>query len=444
VAVSGIPTGQLGAASPEDEDHLLRDGLVVLDDDPTGTQAIAGVPVVIDISGPGLAQAFAGKPTSIYVSTNTRAFPPDKVGARLGRIVASVREAWPNAHFVMRGDSTLRGHVGEEFLSVKDDATNTLVLVPAMPGAGRLTLDGEHYLVRGDVQQPVHLTEYGRDADFSYGTSNLLRWLEERTEGRFDPADGLLVDLATLRSGGSDAVQEAVAASCAKGRPAAVVVDAANDNDIAVIAAGLRRCFLAGLPFALRSAPPLAAALAGRAASSFVPLPSGCGRALVVAGSYVPTTTRQLAEFNKSYPGVTIVADIDALIESPESERDRLGNAVLDAWHRARVAAVMTPRGVPADKSLLDRGLRVAEGLARTVASLEPAPDVVIAKGGVTSAVVASRLGPPTAWVVGPVVRGVALWDLGASARTRWLVVFAGNVGEDSTLSDLVATVTSA
>lgn len=443
MAVSELRTDHLGAASPEDEDQLLRDGLVVLDDDPTGTQAIAGVPVVIDISGPGLAQALAGKPRSIYVSTNTRAFPPDKAGARLGRIVASIREAWPNAHFIIRGDSTLRGHVGEEFLSVKDSATNTLVLVPAMPGVGRITLDGEHYLVRDGVQRPVHMTEYARDADFSYGTSNLMRWLAERTEGRFDPADGLLVDLATLRSGGSDAVQEAIAASCAKGRPAAVVVDAATDNDIAVIAAGVRSAFLARLPFAIRSAPPLAAALAGRATSGLATLPSGCDRALVVAGSYVPTTTRQLAEFDKSYPGVTMVADIDALINSRERERDRLADGAVRAWQRGPVAAVMTPRGVPADKSLLDRGLTVAEGLAQMVASLEPAPDVVIAKGGITSAVVASRLGPPTAWAVGPVAPGVALWDLGAHSRTRWLVVFAGNVGEDGTLSNLVARVTS-
>ena len=150
--MSEVRTERLGPAALEDEERLLTDGLVVLDDDPTGTQAIAGVPVVIDISGPGLAQAFAGKPASIYVSTNTRALPADKAGARLGRIVASIREAWPDAHFVMRGDSTLRGHVGEEFLSVKDSATNTLVLVPAMPAGGRLTLGGEHYLVRAGAR----------------------------------------------------------------------------------------------------------------------------------------------------------------------------------------------------------------------------------------------------------------------------------------------------
>jgi uncharacterized protein YgbK (DUF1537 family) len=441
--VSELPTGRPDFASSGDDDELLRDGLVVLDDDPTGTQAIAGVPVVIDISAPGLAQVFAGEPTSIYVSTNTRALSANDAGARLRRIVTSVREAWPKAHFIMRGDSTLRGHVGEEFLSVKDGATNTLVLVPAMPSGGRLTLDGEHYLVRGGLRLPVHMTEYGRDADFSYRSSNLIRWLAERTAGHFDPAGGVLVDLASLRSGGSDAVEHAIAGSCAKGRPTAVVLDAASDNDIALIAAGVRSAFLARLPFAIRSAPPLAALLAGRAASGLATVPSGCDRALVVAGSYVPTTTRQLAEFDKSHPGVTVVADIDALINDGEKEKGRLADGVVRAWRRGPVAAVMTPRGVPADKSLLDRGLTVAEGLAQTVARLEPAPDVVIAKGGITSAVVASRLGPPTAWAVGPVAPGVALWDLGAHSRTRWLVVFAGNVGEDSTLSDLVATVTS-
>jgi uncharacterized protein YgbK (DUF1537 family) len=424
---------------PEDDDELLNAGLVVLDDDPTGTQAIAGAPVVVDISGPGLAEAFSCAPTSIYISTNTRALSGVAAGSRLTQVVSSVRAKWPEARFIMRGDSTLRGHVGEEFMAVRGPRVTTLVLVPAMPGAGRLTLGGHHYLVRDGVRQPVHLTEYACDADFSYATSSVLGWLAERTAGYFDPADGVVVDLEALRATGGAAVRDAIAMATDKGRPAGVVLDAGSEDDLAVAASGIRQAFLEELPFALRSAPPLAASLARRSAAGLVPLPSGCRRALVVAGSYVATTTRQLAALESSYPGATVVVDIEALLERPEAEQRRLLDAMSAAWARSPVAALTTPRGVPADKSLVERGLLVAGALARAVSSVSPAPDVVVAKGGVTSAVVASRLGPPVAWAVGPVVPGVALWDLGAGAKTRWLVVFAGNIGQDGTLAELLA-----
>ena len=165
---------------------------------------------------------------------------------------------------------------------------------------------------------------------------------------------------------------------------------------------------------------------------------AGSRRVLVVAGSFVGTTTRQLASLDKEYPGSVGFVDLEALSAAPTEERRRLTAAVAEAWTRGPVACVATPRGRPEGPDLVERGLWIAGELSQLVAQLRPAPDVVVAKGGVTSAVVASGIGEDAAWVVGPVASGIALWDLGEQSLPRWLIIFAGNVGNDQSLSELV------
>src|SRR4051812_8227478 len=86
--------------------------VVVLDDDPTGTQCASNVDVALDPRASTLA-AFHQR--VIYVLTNTRA-----VEARPAkRIVRGVYSAFVARHdaptvFLLRGDSTLRGHAAVE------------------------------------------------------------------------------------------------------------------------------------------------------------------------------------------------------------------------------------------------------------------------------------------------------------------------------------------
>jgi uncharacterized protein YgbK (DUF1537 family) len=424
----------LSSLSPE-----LSGGLVVLDDDPTGTQAATGVPVIIDPSATTVARwTQAHPPGGLYVSTNTRALSPEAAAARLRSVVTSVRQAWPDARFLLRGDSTLRAHMAQDFFAVRQPGTEVLALVPAMPASGRVTVGGEHYLVRDGVREPLSATEYSQDPVLSYRCSHLLGWAEERSAGYFPRRSGIVVDIAALREQRGAAVQTALAAAVAKGTPVAVAVDALTAADLEVIADGLRTWLLQGLPFIVRCAPPLAALLAGCPASRLEPPPAGSRRVLVVAGSFVATTTRQLAALDKEYPGSVVFVDLEALSASSTEERRRLTTAVAEAWTRGPVAGVATPRGRPEGPDLVERGLWIASELSQLVAQLRPAPDVVVAKGGVTSAVVASGIGEDAAWVVGPVAPGIALWDLGAQSSPRWLVILAGNVGNDQSLSELV------
>jgi uncharacterized protein YgbK (DUF1537 family) len=286
------------------------------------------------------------------------------------------------------------------------------------------------------VRLPLHETEYAHDPAFSYRNARLLDWAEERSGGLFRAADGLEVPLARLRREGGAAI--ATALGEAAGRPVAVVPDAETVEDLELIADGVRQ---AGVELAIRSAPTFAGVLGDDLARGFVEPPPAPEGVLVVCGSWVPTTTRQLAELERAYPGSFVQVDARALASaSPDAEIARAAREAGARLARDRIAVVTTPR--EHDRSLgLEAGERLAVNLARVVPGVDPAPSVVAAKGGITSAVtVRVGLGARRAEVLGPLTDGVALW----LAEGVPYVVFPGNVGADDLLARVVAAILAA
>jgi uncharacterized protein YgbK (DUF1537 family) len=414
--------------------------VVVLDDDATGVQAAAGVPVVLDTSEQHLRAWFREHASgSAYVLTNTRALPAGEARQAVTRVARAARAAWPGAELVLRGDSTLRGHLLAEYEGAAQAGAPVLLLAPAMPAAGRITRGGRHYLVRDGRLIPAAETEYARDADFGYQESDLLAWAEERTAGLLPAWDGRVVPLPDLRREGPVAVRRALADLAACGRPAACAVDAETDEDLWQIAHGVRQareCGVAG--FVVRCAPPLAAMIADRVAGGTVDPPPVSGRVLLLAGSYVPLTTVQLERYVQAFPGTLIGASIAALLCEPAAEQERLAHAVTAVWQRHPVAAVATPRETPAGP-VLPRGAAIARALAGLLGKLPEPPSVIVAKGGVTAGVTASTgLGARTADVAGPLAPGISLWHVPASSWQVPLVVFPGNVGGPDSLAELI------
>ena len=118
---------------------------------------------------------------------------------------------------------------------------------------------------------------------------------------------------------------------------------------------------------------------------------------------------------------------------------ERAAQAAAARLDREGIAVVATPRERPEPLRSFEAGERVAEGLARVIRAIDPAPKAVVAKGGITSAVAARvGLGGRSALVRGPLVDGVALWEVDGDGARVPFVVFPGNVGGDETLLDVV------
>ncbi len=157
-------------------------------------------------------------------------------------------------------------------------------------------------------------------------------------------------------------------------------------------------------------------------------------------------TTRQLRELVASHPDSLVEVDVLALAsDGADAEIERAATEAGDRLERGRLAVVATPRERPEPTRTLEAGQRIAANLARVAGSVEPHPDVVLAKGGITAAVTARvGLAARRALVLGPLVDGVAVWRVDGGGGEISYVVFPGNVGDDGTLRDVVDSILEA
>ncbi|MCC2684974.1 MAG: hypothetical protein K0R75_1873 [Paenibacillaceae bacterium] len=127
------------------DDRLNDRRIVILDDDPTGTQTVSDVRVILHPSTATFAEFFGSSERVVYVLTNTRAMPERDAVHLLSNICSQVREAAQQSKvryaFLLRGDSTLRGHVFAE-VDVLASENSVTLFVPAFPEGGRVTVGG--------------------------------------------------------------------------------------------------------------------------------------------------------------------------------------------------------------------------------------------------------------------------------------------------------------
>jgi uncharacterized protein YgbK (DUF1537 family) len=155
---------------------------------------------------------------------------------------------------------------------------------------------------------------------------------------------------------------------------------------------------------------------------------------LVVAGSHTGMTTAQLTALTAVWP-VIVELDTDLVLADPDRAVADASAAVRAALADTRVVTLATARHRRAEHGSIDDAARVMAALTTTVAAVRDIPSAVIAKGGITSAEVATiGLGASTGLVAGQLQPGISLWDLGGLPY----VVVPGNMGSADTLLTLV------
>jgi uncharacterized protein YgbK (DUF1537 family) len=172
----------------------------------------------------------------------------------------------------------------------------------------------------------------------------------------------------------------------------------------------------------------------------------GSGGGLIVVGSHVPRTTSQL-EYVLRQPEVTPVElSVPALL-SDAQRTDTIrstAHTVDSTLQGGRDVVVFTSRQLVtgADAaSTLTIGQRVSDGLVALLQAVTTRPRYILAKGGITSSDVATRgLGVRRAMVLGQVLPGVPVWQLGPETRHPGLsyIVFPGNVGGPEAVGNVV------
>ena len=416
---------------------------VILDDDPTGAQNEADVPLLLRWPARVLAQEVARRPRALHLVTNSRAMNEDRAYEIVRDAAATATVAAPGSPVILRGDSTLRAHLLPEYRAVRDvcwpGAEPALLLVPALPSAGRMTVGGVHWLERDGSRISLEETEFARDGAFAYDSARLSEWADQRSGGYFRRADAHEIRLDEVRGpGGAEAIAEGLCSGV--GRPAVVVPDAESESDLGVIADAWRMARARGAAVIVRCAPAFVGVLAGSTAREPVPLPAG-RRVLVIVGSHVPVTGAQVAELAARHPAAVIEMDpVELARPEPNAAAGAAATRARGMLERGGLAVISTSRTFAHEVGGPSAGMRVARGLAGTLAALADLEDVVIvSKGGITSTVnVHHGLGADSARVVGPVAPGVSYWSVPHRGSTRPVLIFPGNVGGPAALADLV------
>jgi uncharacterized protein YgbK (DUF1537 family) len=436
--------------------------LLVLDDDPTGSQCVHDVDVVLELDPAPVLEVVRHPGRTCFVLTNSRARPEaEAVALNTGLVTAVLAglaaEDRPLPHLVSRSDSTLRGHVIAEPTALADAlaglgvAVDGFLFAPAMIEAGRYTENDVHYAVLQGKPMPVGETDFAADATFGYTSSDLKDFLVERSGGTIARESILSIGLADIRDGGV----EAVAAILRRAKDRAwVVVNATDYADLEAVAAALAVLEAEGRTFVTRCGPSFVRPLAGLDATA--PLgpadievgPHRLPHGLVAVGSHVGLTNRQLDQLRARRDLHEVELDVPALLEA-ESRPAHVAHAVAEIvealadtdvvlWTSRQLVRTTDPdESLAIARSVSDAVVEVVHGVA------QHRPAWVVAKGGITSHEVAHRaLGIRRATVVGQFFPGqISLFqpvDAPASTRGGPYVVFPGNVGTESALAEVV------
>ncbi|KAJ5970302.1 uncharacterized protein N7479_000220 [Penicillium vulpinum] len=434
--------------------------LIVLDDDPTGTQTCHDISVLTVWDIPTLTDEFQSTKPGFFILTNSRALPPKEAETLIREICINIAEAAKATNqevdIVLRGDSTLRGHFPLEPDVVQSvfGPADALILAPFFFQGGRLTINDVHYVTEGDSLVPAGATQFAKDATFGYKSSNLRDYVLEKAP-RFNKDQLCSVTIEEIRTGGPQAVCKKLLAAPVGG---VVIVNAAAESDMHVFVAGLLLAESKGKHFLYRTGAAFVSTRLGirskapiSAAELHLPFPRQTG-GLIIAGSYVPKTTAQLKVLTdrRGASGQLAIIEmkVEELIASPETAMQAVLRVVQETESHLRAGMdtlVMTSRALVTggdELSSLRIGSVVAEALVGVLQRIEVQPRFIIAKGGITSSDAATKgLNIKRATIVGQAAPGVPLWrcDEETSRHRRVpFVVFPGNVGGEETLCELV------
>lgn len=420
--------------------------IIVLDDDPTGSQTVHSCLLLTRWDVETLCLGLRDEAPIFFVLTNTRSLPPEQAAAVTREVCHNLKIAIAQAGVhdflvVSRSDSTLRGHypIETDVIAEELGPFDAHFLVPAFFEGGRFTRESVHYLMVKGVPTPVHETEFAKDSVFGYHHSYLPDYVAEKTQGRIAAAAVERFLLADVRSDSRDRLRHLANNQCA-------VVDAETQADLDRFAADVLAVAAEGKRFLFRSAASLLTALAALPPQPVAPeamakyTRQGAPGAVIV-GSHVRKSTEQLEHLLQEPGVVGIEVAVERLRDEGTQAQAALRSEAI-AQAEAAHAAGKTPVIYTSRRELtfettqarLDFGANVSALLMEIVRGLPPTLGFLISKGGITSNdVLSTGLALRTARLLGQVLAGCSLVRT-PTDHPRFpdlpVVLFPGNVGD--------------
>lgn len=430
---------------------MAQPKIIVLDDDPTGSQTVHSCLLLTKWDVATLKLGLLDVAPIFFVLTNTRAMTPQQAAEITKEVCQNLKVALAetgvtNFVVVSRSDSTLRGHYPVETDAIAQElgSFDAHFLVPAFFEGGRFTRESIHYLVVKGVTTPVHETEFAQDSVFGYSHSYLPDYVAEKTQGRISPAQVTRFLLPELRQGIQPRLEELSGNQCC-------VVDGETQGDLDQFARDILAVAAKGKKFLFRSAASLLTSLAGlppqpvAADQMFEYVRDGKPGAIIV-GSHVQKTTEQLEKLLEESGVVGVEIDVADLLGNATTTRAELLTETLakvaEIHQAGKTPVVYTSRQeltFPDVETRLNFGSAVSGLLMDIVQGLPEDIGFLISKGGITSNdVLSTGLALTTARIMGQILAGCSI-VLTPEDHPQFpnlpVVLFPGNVGDTTGLA---------
>jgi uncharacterized protein YgbK (DUF1537 family) len=425
--------------------------IIVLDDDPTGSQTVHSCLLLTRWDVPTLKLGLTDSVPIFFILTNTRALEPSQAAAVTQEVCQNLKIALAETKItdflvVSRSDSTLRGHypIETDVIAAELGGFDAHFLMPAFFEGGRITRNSTHYLVVDGVETPVHKTEFARDSVFAYSHSYLPDYVAEKTDGKI-PADRVVQFLLDeVRTGSLERLMQLERNRCC-------VVDGEQQSDFDRFAADIIQAASQGKKFLFRSGASILTSLANLGPQ---PIPAtemskyvrdGKPGAIIV-GSHVKKTTEQLNQLLITPGIVGVQIDVSQLIDDDATLRAQLLTTTLDRINtihaEGNTPAIYTSREELTFNSIQTRlqfGEAVSTLLMDIVRALPNDIGFLISKGGITSNDTLSQgLALPTARLLGQILPGcstIVTPPTHSQFPNLPVVLFPGNVGDTNALA---------
>ncbi|ELS01219.1 hypothetical protein Xen7305DRAFT_00009210 [Xenococcus sp. PCC 7305] len=424
--------------------------IIVLDDDPTGSQTVHGCLLLMKWDVETLRLGLRDEVPIFFVLTNTRAIAPSQAAIVTQEVCCNLKAAleaenMTNFLVISRSDSTLRGHYPLETDVIAQELGDfdAHFLTPAFFEGGRVTLNSTHYVLVDGKKIPVSETEFARDSRFSFSHSYLPDYVAEKTRGKIAPEEVITIQREDIYS------EELITQLLTLQNNACVVVDGETQEDFERFIAALSIATNQGKRFLFRSAASLITSLAklGQqpvSAEAMADYKKHQNPGVVLVGSHVQKTTQQLEQLLKQSSTVGIEIEVELVRDNPEAKAiilQKTLDRVWQVWQQGKTPVIFTSRQeviLPDSQENINFGKTISNLLMDIVGGLPSDIGFIISKGGITSNNLLSKgLALTTVRLLGQILPGCCVVRTAATHEkfsSLPVVLFPGNVGDEQSL----------
>jgi uncharacterized protein YgbK (DUF1537 family) len=391
--------------------------MVVLDDDPTGIQTVHGCLLITQWDEQSVRLGFEDAEPFFYILTNTRAMTredAEQVTREAMEMVIKVNQDYGyRLIIVSRSDSCLRGHFPLETDVMRQCLVQHGYTVapktpfcPAFIEAGRVTIDGVHYMKDGNRLIPVSETEFARDNVFAYHTSVLRDYIKEKGA---NPDDYEIVNAQgydELRAFAEHLTSDIIP------QTSSIVIRSSSSLPKAISG-------IADIPLLNRN------------------ILKHQGVGCFVVGSHVKKTTQQLENLLQAEGTCAIEVDVQRILDDAPLLMSETLDTIQQVVDNYLTPVIYTSRQEIRLDDANQRqhlGQQVSDFLVDIVYRLPFTPSYLVGKGGITSHDILTKgLGIKSARVLGQVINSVPC----VMTEKFPYIIFPGNVGSEQSLREV-------